>query len=92
LKKLIENNQQSKGKSLRYQPTDFKNLKKKIREPKVSTLLPNVCDFQKEKPYSRVWILKSKENLWPSLWIFILCDYHLWDLEPEQGWYRSIIK
>jgi hypothetical protein len=27
---------------------DFKNLKKKIRDPKVSRLLPNVCDFQKE--------------------------------------------
>jgi hypothetical protein len=27
---------------------DFKNLKKKICEPKVSRLLPNVCDFQKE--------------------------------------------
>ncbi len=27
---------------------DFKNLKKKIREPKVSRLLPNVCDFQKQ--------------------------------------------
>jgi len=26
----------------------FKNLKKKICEPKVSRLLPNVCDFQKE--------------------------------------------
>jgi hypothetical protein len=31
-----------------YQPMDFENLKKKIREPKVSRLLPNVCDFQKE--------------------------------------------
>jgi hypothetical protein len=28
---------------------NFKNRKKKIREPKVSRLLPNVCDFQKEK-------------------------------------------
>ncbi len=27
---------------------DFKNLKKKIREPKVWRLLTNVCDFQKE--------------------------------------------
>jgi hypothetical protein len=27
---------------------DFKNLKKKIREPKVSRFLPNACDFQKE--------------------------------------------
>ena len=31
-----------------HQPMDFKNLKKKIRELRVSTLLPNVCDFQKE--------------------------------------------
>ncbi len=31
-----------------HQPMDFKNLKKKNRELKVSTLLPNVCDFQKE--------------------------------------------
>jgi hypothetical protein len=30
------------------QPVDLKNLKKKIREPAVSILLPNVCDFQKE--------------------------------------------
>jgi hypothetical protein len=28
------------------QPIGFKNLKKKSSEPKVSTLLPNVCDFQ----------------------------------------------
>jgi hypothetical protein len=27
---------------------DFKNLKKTIREPEISRLLPNVCDFQKE--------------------------------------------
>ncbi len=27
---------------------NFKSLKKKIREPKVSRLLPNICDFQKE--------------------------------------------
>jgi hypothetical protein len=26
----------------------FKNLKKKIREPKAGRLFPNVCDFQKE--------------------------------------------
>jgi hypothetical protein len=31
-----------------YQPMDFKNLEKKTREQKVSRLLPNVCDFQKE--------------------------------------------
>jgi hypothetical protein len=48
-KKLIENNQKkSKGKSVRYQHMDLKNLKKKMLEPKVSRLLPNVCDFQKE--------------------------------------------
>jgi hypothetical protein len=27
---------------------DFKNLKTKTKEPKVSRLLSNVCDFQKE--------------------------------------------
>ncbi len=27
---------------------DLNNLNKKIQEPKVSRLLPNVCDFQKE--------------------------------------------
>jgi hypothetical protein len=31
-----------------YHPMDFKILKKKIREPKVLRLLPNVCDFRKE--------------------------------------------
>jgi hypothetical protein len=40
--KHIQNNQNP------YQPRDFKNLKKKIHEPKISRLLPNVCDFQKE--------------------------------------------
>ncbi len=30
-------------------PEDFKNLKKKIHEPKASRLLANVCNFQKEK-------------------------------------------
>jgi hypothetical protein len=34
---------------------DFKNLKKKIHEQKVSRLLPNFCDFQKE-PYPRALI------------------------------------
>ncbi len=29
-------------------PIDFKNLKKKIRQPKVLRLLLNVCDFQKK--------------------------------------------
>ncbi len=29
-----------------YQPLDFKNVKNKIRKPKVSRLLPAVCDFQ----------------------------------------------
>jgi hypothetical protein len=29
-------------------PLDFKSLEKKICEPKVSRLLPNVCDFRKE--------------------------------------------
>ncbi len=40
------NHQKSKGKSI--QLMDYKSLKKKIREPKVSRLLPNVCDFLKK--------------------------------------------
>jgi hypothetical protein len=32
------------------QPMDFKNLKKMIREPKVSRLLPNLYDFQFKNP------------------------------------------
>jgi hypothetical protein len=31
-----------------YQPMDVKNLTKKILEPKVSRLLPNVYDFREE--------------------------------------------
>jgi hypothetical protein len=71
-KKLIKNNQQSKGKSVRYQPMDFKNLKKKTANQKYRDFC-QVCDFQKENLYPRVWIKKSKENIWPSIWIFILC-------------------
>jgi hypothetical protein len=33
-----------------YQHMDFKNLQKKIREPKVLRLLPNLCNFQKKNP------------------------------------------
>jgi hypothetical protein len=44
--KHIQNNQKYIGNP--YQPMDIKNLKKKIREPKVSRLFPNVCDFQNE--------------------------------------------
>jgi hypothetical protein len=29
---------------------DFKYLKKKIREPEVSRLLPNLCDLRKKIP------------------------------------------
>jgi hypothetical protein len=43
-----QNNKKSMGKSV-YQPMDFENLKKKLREPKVSRLLPNVCDSQRKK-------------------------------------------
>jgi hypothetical protein len=49
LMKQIPNSQKSKGKSIpafRF----FKNLKKKIREPKVSRLLPNLCDLHKKNP------------------------------------------
>jgi hypothetical protein len=31
-----------------YQLIDYKNLKKNIRESKVSRLLADICDFQKE--------------------------------------------
>jgi hypothetical protein len=37
---------------------DFKNLKKKILEPKGSRLLPNVCDFQKEN-YTLGYVFKN---------------------------------
>ncbi len=40
------NHQKSKGNSI--QLMDYKSLKKKICEPKVSRLLPNVCDFLKK--------------------------------------------
>jgi hypothetical protein len=45
--------------------------RKKIHEPKVLRL-PNVWENPK------VWISKSIENLLPSLWLFILCDFPLW--------------
>jgi hypothetical protein len=41
---------------------DFK-IRKKIREPKVLRLLPNVCDYQKEN-HSLVYGFK---NLWKSI-------------------------
>jgi hypothetical protein len=50
----LENNQKSIGKSI--PAYGFKNLKKKIREPKVLRLLPNICDFHKKNPHPRVWI------------------------------------
>jgi hypothetical protein len=47
--KHIQNNQKSKGKYryCTYHPIDFRNLKKIIREPKVSRLLPNVISKKK---------------------------------------------
>jgi hypothetical protein len=46
---------------------DFKNLKKKICEPKVLRLLPNVCDFRKENHTPGHGVqgidVKSTENL-----------------------------
>jgi hypothetical protein len=44
--KQIQNNQKSTGNP--YQPMGLKNPKKKICEPKVLRLLPNICDFQIE--------------------------------------------
>jgi hypothetical protein len=40
-------NKERKRKENPYRHMDIKNLKKKIRESKVSRLLPNICDFQK---------------------------------------------
>jgi hypothetical protein len=42
-----------------YKPLNFKNLKKKIGEPKVSRLLPNVCYLQNESNTLR-YGLKNK--------------------------------
>ncbi len=53
---------------------NFKNLKKKNREPKVLRLLPNVCDFYKNIHLGKDLNKKSIENI---LRIFILCDFHL---------------
>jgi hypothetical protein len=44
--KQIQNSQKSIGKSI--PAMDFKNLKKKIREPEVSILLSNLCDLHKK--------------------------------------------
>jgi hypothetical protein len=55
---------------------DFKNLKKKIREPKVSRLLPNLCDLHK-KSIGQGMDLKIYRKSIGCLWIFILCDSHL---------------
>jgi hypothetical protein len=42
-------------------PMDFKNLREKIHEPKVSRLLPNLCDFHtKKNSYPRVWNMDYK--------------------------------
>ncbi len=60
-----------------YQPIDFKNPKKNQTKPKVSRLLSNVKKKARtlgRKPYHRDWIWKSIAY---SLWIFILCDFHL---------------
>jgi hypothetical protein len=54
----------------------FKNLEKKISKPKVSRLLQNVCNFQKEI-HTLCCGLKIYRNLQPSLCIFILYDFHL---------------
>jgi hypothetical protein len=44
LMKHIQNNRNPKNNPC--QPLDLKISRKKIREPKVLRLLPNVCDFQ----------------------------------------------
>jgi hypothetical protein len=57
---------------------DFKKNLRKSANQKSQRLMSNVFEFPKE---SRDFDLKSMENLplaRPSLWIFILCDFHLW--------------
>ncbi len=54
----------------------FKISRKKIRELK-SRGFCQMLVISKRKRYPRVSVLKPIENLKPSLWIFILCDFHL---------------
>ncbi len=65
-----------------YQPMDFKNLKKKILEPKASKLLPKNCDFQNEN-HTLGYDLKiyRKSIAYPLL--FKLWDFHLRTLPLE---------
>jgi hypothetical protein len=58
---------------------DLRKLKKKICEPKVSRLLPNVCGFQKEN-HTLGYGLKIY-----SPWIFFLCDFHICSLNRLMG-------
>jgi hypothetical protein len=58
--KHIQNNRKSAGKSI--PAYGFKNLKKKIYQPKLLRLLPNDCDFQKEN-HTMGYGSKSIENL-----------------------------
>jgi hypothetical protein len=44
--KHIQNTKKTVGKSIK--AYGFKNLKKKLSEPKVFRVLPNVCDFKNE--------------------------------------------
>jgi hypothetical protein len=76
-------------------PMDFENLKKKICEPKVSRLLPNVCDFQKEN-HTLGYGFKNLKKIYGLAYGFLFCVITVpsLDLEPEhqKSWYRSIIK
>jgi hypothetical protein len=65
------NNLKSIGKSIPVM--DFKNLKKKIREPKVWRLLPNGFNFQTENQTLGI-DLKIYSLAYD---FFILCDFHL---------------
>ncbi len=55
---------------------------KKIREPNVLRLLPNVCDFQKENHtleygFKNLYKIYSLVNGFLYYVISILCDFHL---------------
>jgi hypothetical protein len=68
---------------------DIKSLNKKICEPKVSRLLPNVCEFQKENHTQR-YGFKNLKKIYSlvygyvffvisiSVWyLTVLCDAHM---------------
>jgi hypothetical protein len=61
---------------------DFKNLKKKNPEPKGSAFC-QLWGFPKENHTLRYGLKNFIENLYPGLWILILCDFHLRRIKIE---------